>query len=298
MVSKKVRFLITLCISFTIFTNDAYADHHLLSVETTNDVNNFHFIDFRHYYYNQLNDIEKSIYDTLMNSKEKFLNNEDFTFPIQPYEKELKLGYEYYVPILRRAFKAFTYDNPEVSIWFDNYEKNYFHDNNYVYITLKSNNSTNSQNVRSKIIEFETIASNFVNTLSGTDVKKLKRIHDWLVDNCLYDYTLSLPDISNVYGPIVEKTSICSGFAYAYKYLADLANLNVLYVTGFFYDSEQNSFTPHAWNIVFANNEYFLVDVTFDTCSKTFDKNSYFLTSIDNLSHRIDSYYFDYSILK
>lgn len=280
-------FLIVVLFTFTSF-----------QVNATTNQDDCTLIDAKHYYYKQLNEIEKSIYDSLTNSKEKLINGEEIVFPIHPYDENNKKDYLYYFKLIKRVVRAFTYDNPEVLIWFNNYDRIFMHDQFYVYMTLrpKASVTINSEKIMSELTKLETQSLNFVNSLSGTDVEKLQQIHNYLIQS-KYDYTYSYPNIDNPYGAIIAKNCICSGFASAYKYLADLANLNVIYVTGKFYDSTSNEYIPHAWNIVYTNNQYFLVDVCIDATSSN-NKNNFSLTSISNNTHYIDSYYFNYQDFK
>lgn len=257
--------------------------------------------DFNHYYYYQLNDIEKNIYNSLTNYKESFLNGETIAFPIHPYDPDIKLGYLYYTNIVRRSTKAFTFDNPEVTIWFENYKRDYFRSDGYTYMSLEpktsneANINLNSSNIRPAISNFEKTCYNFANSLTGTDEEKLIKIHNWLINRCSYDYSFSYPNIATPYGTVIEKRSVCSGFAHAYKYIADLANLKVLYVTGKFRNTNTNQFSPHAWNIVYVNSQYFLIDVTLD---KTLESNDFLLSTVNDNIHYIDSNYFNYPDFK
>lgn len=301
---KRVRFFLILSISIVIFFATTAQTTYFAQSNIVAEANNSISVDFRHYYYNQLNEVERKIYHNLLLSKESFLNNKEVVFPIQPYDKNNKQqDHLYYSTLIMRTVKAFTYDNPEVSIWFGNYDTGYFQTKDYTYISLEPkapndlNTNLNPNTIREGICEFERISSEFVQTLSGTDVEKLTAIHNWLLERCQYDYSYMLPDTKTVYGTIVERRSICSGFAASYKYLADLAGLQVLYVTGDLYDAEKGKRLPHAWNIVYVNQQYYMVDVTMD--SGCINNNfTFLLTPINNNTHYIDNYYFKYPIFK
>lgn len=294
---KRARFWflilsISLLTSLATISQTAYSSESNTVAKQNQSTN----VDFRHYYYNQLNELEREIYNNLILSKEGFLNNEEVVFAIHPDNNNKQQSYLY---LITRAVRAFTYDNPEVSIWFENYDKAYFRTGDSSYITLKPKNpnelntSLNANTIREGISKFERISLEFVHTLSGTDVEKLKTIHNWLLEHCEYDHSYTLPDTKTVYGTIVERRSVCSGFAASYKYLADLAGLQVLYVTGEFYDSKTGEFFPHAWNIVYVNNQYYIVDVTMDGGFS--DQSTFLLTPVNNNIHHVDNYYFDYS---
>lgn len=257
--------------------------------------------ELRNYYYNQLNDIEKTIYDDLYDSKERFLNKEEVVFAIHPYDENVKLGYLYYYKLVKRAIQAYTYDNPEAEIWFDNYQREYFREQGYTYMKLvpienikdKCNVSYEKDTERA-VNELQQQANEFISTLKGTDVEKLRKIHDWIAKRAIYDETLELPNTRTAYGTIVKGRSVCSGFAYSYKYLADLAGLDVMYVTGKAYDKKNDTFVTHAWNVVNLNGEYLLVDVTFDNVADGKIRTDYFLSKLNDAVHYPNTYYFEY----
>lgn len=251
------------------------------------------------YYYNQLNDSEKRLYDDLINSTDKFLNGEDITLTLCTYDAEHKKGYLEYFYFVKRVIKAYTYDNPEAVVWFENYNRTYYIANSkdYVYMKLtpktavEATSSLNSENIEKELALLQIKAKEFVNTLTGTDAEKVTQINNWLVNNVSYDMSISFPDRDNIYGPVMKGKAICSGYSYAFKYMADLAGLNAIYVTGKAYDPEISDFMPHAWNLVFIDNAWLLVDVTFSCALGT----KYLLSSpIDNVHFPDTSYKFTY----
>lgn len=279
MAKKGMRFIIILALIFTTFSSKVFA--------ATSGT------DFEYYYYNQLDATEKEIYNNLIKCKESFLNGQSIVFIINYYGTGTP-DYSYYENVVKRSVRAFTYDNPEATIWFENYEREFLRSSEHTYIVLKPKGSDKSnldpQNIRPAISNFENICNDFVNSLSGTDEEKLRAIHSWLVSSCTYDYSLTRPNTATAYGTIVEKNSICSGFAHAYKYVADLADLDVLYVTGSLCNLKTGVSTPHAWNIAYIDNKYYLIDVTVDNTSS----NNVSFTPIYNNTHFLNSEFFNY----
>lgn len=229
-------------------------------------------VDVRKFYYEQLNDIEKEIYDVLMNSKELFIENEEFFCCSHSGEEEYDALYQEYVS---RAFYAYQFDNPMASMWVKSLEiridivcayvnGEYSHrESSRLYIapdeeTGRYADFATPDETRKAIAEVESEVASFVETLTGTEEEKYTKIHDWIIDGAVYDKTISVPHLRSVYGAIIQKNCVCAGFAYAYKYVADVAGLNVLYVNGLG-DGES-----HAWNHVFVNGDWKLVDVTWD----------------------------------
>ena len=93
--------------------------------------------------------------------------------------------------------------------------------------------------------------------------EKVKKIHDWLVDNVEYDTTLNRIHAHNIYGTLVERNVVCEGYAKTFKYLLDEINIPCVIVTGTGTDDEGKT-ENHAWNYVRINNAWYAVDVTWD----------------------------------
>ena len=229
-------------------------------------------VDTRRFYYNQLTDIEKEIYDVLMDSQELFIENKQILCCTYDAENGIDPKYNDYV---MRAVYAYMYDNPMSSMWLNSmhiscdYEAVYIN-GEYSHIedfklylnpseeTGRYADFVNPNEARAAIRAVEEEVHAFVKTLSGTDEEKYTQIHDWIIDGATYDETLCVPNLRSVYGAIIQKNCVCAGFAYAYKYIADEAGLNVVYVTGIGKDE------PHAWNHTWVNGEWVLTDVTWD----------------------------------
>ncbi len=222
------------------------------------------------FYYNQLNDIEKEIYNVFYISKELFIGNTSFICISGKIEK-----YDEYINFIRRAFYAYLFDNPNGQIYLEiacvQAVKSEKYGQEYYDYVIKPNPDTNSYTrsnsssaeIVAKLEALETITKEFVNTLSGSDYEKLIQINNWLVENASYDKTYSLPNTHNAYGAIIQKQCVCDGYAYAFKYVADMAGLDVIFVTGYVISSEEVS-EFHAWNYAYIDGKWLLVDVTWN----------------------------------
>ena len=92
-------------------------------------------------------------------------------------------------------------------------------------------------------------------------------IHDYIVNSIDYDTDALKNDIlfreaSTIYGVLINKKAICSGYAKAYQYLLELCGVNAICVGG--YAITDNSNQAHMWNIIQLDQEYYHVDVTWD----------------------------------
>ena len=110
--------------------------------------------------------------------------------------------------------------------------------------------------------KLDEILSKTVNN-SMTDYQKELAIHDYLVLNCKYDYenykNNTLPDESyTLYGLLIKGTGVCQAYAEAAEVLLNSAGVECHMVTG------TSKGENHAWNIVKLDNEYYMLDVTWD----------------------------------
>lgn len=289
--SIRFRFIVSFILMFASANLSVYASNHEQNL----------ILDFNRYYYNQLNTMEKAIYDNLINSQEKFLNKENVIFSIGTYDVQNGTILEEYIPHVQKVRKAYIYDNPIVSIWFDSYSCSLNATNGSIYLICQpkafenANSTLTKTSIRKELVSFETKCSRFVSTLSGSDHEKLKQIHDWLIQNAVYDTTLCLPDTKTAYGTVMKGYSVCSGFAYAFKYLANLAGFDVLYVVGNLYDKQTNSYYLHAWNVTYIDGKYLLIDVTLDLSNEHTYCSTFLLSPIHDGMHYANTDYFNYS---
>lgn len=136
---------------------------------------NVQTVDTELYYYSQLTDIEKKIYDNLVDSKEKFMKNENVDFIIEHYEKRTDEIVTYYKNAISRAKLAFVQDNPDVQIWIKKLDTLLILWKHDIRMHLEPNEKTKRYSdikpeyLDKAINKLEQKTSNFVKTLSGTD---------------------------------------------------------------------------------------------------------------------------------
>ena len=107
---------------------------------------------------------------------------------------------------------------------------------------------------------------------SWSDWEKALYIHDYLANNVEYDFEgarvnneMNAANESNAgaayntpYGPLVNHSAVCSGYAAAYQYLAQLLGLECGRVSG------TGDGESHSWNYIRLDGSYYWVDVTWD----------------------------------
>ena len=110
-----------------------------------------------------------------------------------------------------------------------------------------------------------------------TDYEKVKAIYDYMTENITYDYD-NLDDDSymlkyTAYAALIDKTSVCQGYATLFYRLALEYGIDARIIAGL------SSGERHSWNIVKLDGEYYLLDATWDAGR---DEYSYFLKGTDN----------------
>lgn len=103
-----------------------------------------------------------------------------------------------------------------------------------------------------------------------TDFEKKLAINNYLVETTEFDFEAleyakqrdfayvdsQFYDSFTAYGVLINKTGVSSGYAAAFKLLADEAGLSSVVVTGHLF-----GFIPHAWNRVLVDGEWMTLDV-------------------------------------
>lgn len=98
---------------------------------------------------------------------------------------------------------------------------------------------------------------------TNSTVELLQYFQETLVDRVEYDEraaqsdSTKYPTAFHAYGALMEGKSVCQGYAYAFKLLCDKAQIPCWIVTGFYKE-------PHAWNYVWLDGNYYMVDLTWD----------------------------------
>ena len=234
-------------------------------------------IESNYYFYNQLTDNGKLIYNTIENNLDNMKSGNytikfgtKFNDTLQTDEGKTSLKVDF-----QAAWDALALDNPMV----------FFIDVTKLYLTIESTtigssttynvyigpeenvnyliNGITTEEIDKYEQKLEAIRNNVVAKVEGSDYNKLKQIHDVLVEQLEYDQTLSRNHTHNIYGALVERCVVCEGYAKAYKYLLDGVGIPCVLVSGKGTNSKGET-EEHIWNYVFLGNRWYAVDVTWD----------------------------------
>lgn len=250
----------------------------LSPVEQENENVDYGIGNINKYFYNQLDEYSKVIYNALESNKENMKTG--------TYEIDLGAGFSDVLSnsngenllgkFYQAAIEAFTYDNPDV--FYIEYSNLYLNietttrGNKKTYrVFLNSGNEVNylTNEFQSKdminmgVNEIEKVQSYFVKNKKADTYQNIKLVHDYLVESIDYDQSTSQPNIYNLYGAIVNKLSVCEGYAKAFKYLMDSLDIPCVIVTGKATNSEGNT-ENHAWNYVQLDGIWYAIDCTWD----------------------------------
>lgn len=252
-----------------LISNDKEAEETINYTEKTSETK---------YFYEQLNDWEKKIYNGLQENKKNMMNgtyaiNFGNTFnDVLSKENGGEILGDYY----QAAVEAFTHDNAD--LFFLDVNKMYLNiettkkltKTTYkVYISAKSgetyyaNGFSSPEQVKEAINHIEQVKDKIVSSLSGNQYKDIVMVHDYLIDNIEYDESYKSIGIYSVYGALVKKLAVCEGYAKAFKYIVNSAGIECELVQGKATNSSGNT-ESHAWNVVKIDDKWYFVDVTWD----------------------------------
>lgn len=248
------------------------------NLEDTSSNIDYNNVSINKYFYNQLDDYSKIIYNAMEKNKE---NMKKGTYEINlgtAFSSLLKKsdGQELLGDYYQSAIEAYTYDNPDV--FYIEFGKLYLN----IETTTKGKNTTykvfinsgDEQNYLTKefsskesidvaINGIEKIRSYFVQNKKSDIYANIKLVHDYLVDSIEYDQSISKENIYNIYGALINKECVCEGYAKAFKYLMDSVDIPCVIVIGKAINTYGNT-ENHAWNYVQLNNTWYAVDCTWD----------------------------------
>ena len=235
--------------------------------------------DTSNYYYKQLSDTAKKIYDGLKDHKEDMKSGTyeidfgtEFNNILSAEDGEEILNEEY-----QSAWNAFSYDNVDL----------FYLDISKISMTIEARteggtttyyvkigpgdyssylNSTfaNKQEIEDAEEYIIDIRRQVMDILGPYDnAMKIKVVNEWMIDNLSYEDREGNNNKYNLYGAIVETKVVCEGYARMFKYIMDGLNIPSILVSGTATNSEGQT-ELHAWNYVELNGQWYAIDVTWN----------------------------------
>ena len=235
-------------------------------------------IDYNKYFYLQLDENAKLIYDEFEKNIENLKTGNYIINMGKTFNDFLQQegGQESLNISFQSALDAFKLDRPDV----------FFLDITKIYMTTSTkklplkttyeisfgptnggsylNQSFSSKSeIDQQMQAIENIVGNINIRTEVGDYSKVKSVHDWLVDNVEYDTSISLPGIYEIWGALDRKTAVCEGYAKSFKYIMDQLNIPCVIVKGIGTNSS-NETEAHAWNYVMIDQKWYAIDTTWD----------------------------------
>lgn len=158
--------------------------------------------------------------------------------------------------------EAVISDHPEAFWILGSYDiRNNFHDGNYLVLFSKYS----YEQITAAFQEINQVTEEFLGMIpDGADeLEREMIIHDALVDSVEYDFDVAesddaTADAFNIYGALVKKKAVCSGYACATKMLLNRVGIQCRTVVG------MSKNTGHMWNQVKINGNWYHLDVTWN----------------------------------
>lgn len=229
------------------------------------------------YYYSELNDYSKAMYDTIVNNVDKLKNGNakiaiDYDFSKVWNNGNGKEDLEAYYS---DAVNALNLDRSDIfyidlskmsliirttSTLFSTKHELYI-DVDERYPNYYADGFSSRAQVESAITAVENAKNKIKQSIVGTDYNKIKCLHDWIIDYMAYDS--SSVHKANIYGALAEKKGVCEAYARIFKYILDDMGIENILVTGKGTNSSGVT-EDHMWNYVKLNGIWYALDVTWD----------------------------------
>lgn len=239
---------------------------------------NFNVVTNNKYYYNQLDNTAKLIYDTI----ESNLSN------MTSRNYEIKLSSQI-ADVLYEDYGENKLDTSFQSAWdalmLDRVDT-FFIDVTKVNLKMRkttygkkvtyalsiapadsngylANGLESKEKVDNILNEIKETRDNIVKRLNGIDYNKIMHAHDWIINNLQYEQNITNNNVYNLYGALIEKSAVCEGYAEALKYILDEVNIPCVLVSGTATNSEGKT-ERHEWNYVQLYGKWYAIDSTWD----------------------------------
>ena len=193
-------------------------------------------------YFGMLNDKEKTLY------KQIYANANEVVESFKPIV-------DISIDEVKNTFEALYNDHPELFWLNTSYSYKYTESKKCVQVILNYNDTASNLEKSIKVFnnEVDKIIKNAKKYKKNYDREKY--VHDYLVKNIKYDKNATMNQ--SAYSALINKKTICAGYARAFQYIMIKLEIPTYYVVGI-------SNVNHAWNMVLLDDGYYNVDLTWD----------------------------------
>ncbi|MBR4224307.1 MAG: hypothetical protein IKR73_05810, partial [Oscillospiraceae bacterium] len=219
------------------------------------------------WYYDQLTDIQKQMYDAVGDSCESYLAGDLSTVSSRGYFDIVTMDVKMSGDEIRQVFYAFFYSNPQY--FFLPSQVGYSNGKNPSQLALTSNtpcrDAVNRHDQRDRIEQLSTEWMTAIN--AGTTVgAKTKILADTISAHVVYE-TMTDENVKDSYGrplayqsiltPMLYGKAICTGYAMTVNFMARKMGLDCIVVT-----SNRSAAEAHAWNRIKIGETWYEFDTT------------------------------------
>ena len=232
------------------------------------------------YYYRQLDSTGKEIYKAFLGAVKA--GKDSCTFR--------EIDYDTYAPAAKNAIYALTYDYP-IYFWLTNGYTTEYHDRDgtrnddlkfifsyYSYWNYTMSPEKYINELNAEVDKVAALAMQY-----ETPVDQAIFVHDYLIKNAEYDHdtlaeakktmhAASCEYIYSAYGCLVNKKTVCSGYAEAFQLIMNKLGVNTTVVIG-------DAGGPHQWNMIELEGESYYIDITWDDYDRKNDSGVFIYTN-------------------
>jgi len=207
---------------------------------------------------------EKNYYYGCLNEEEQLLYVELFQILIDMEEGIMLTTKD--VNLIPRVYQAVINDHPELF-----YTKGFVYtkatlDGEIIYLTCSGSYTYTKEEAAVRMQQIEAEASNVLRKIpTGADsYTVVKSLYEYIILNT--DYGEETKDHQNISSVLLDKVSVCNGYAKTLQFLLNKKGIPCIVVNG----SAKGS---HAWNMVCIDGEYYHVDATWGDPSYNTDSD-------------------------
>lgn len=230
------------------------------------------------YYYNQLDNNSKKIYDSIERNIEN-LKTGKYTINLPSDLSSLiadgndfsalnKCFQSAWDAIIMDRVELFYIDISKVEL---NIKTVTSENSTKYYLTIGAKENSNysedgfenEEDVKDASTKLNNIRNGIIAQLTGDTYNKILQVHDCIVDNIEYGTEISGHNSYNIYGALVNKSAVCEGYAESFKYIMDALNIPCILVVGEATNSNGTT-ESHEWNYVQIDGKWYAVDTTWD----------------------------------
>ena len=253
-------------IGFIYYSYEDIVDYVMYNIVYKDDFNyaspNQYKRDYNFYYIKETNDFNPKNKNDILSIIYTGLNNgwEDFTFfcHLDNYENCLK------------DVESITNDKILMSnlnnfvATYNSFDKVVVNVNNFGRVNIKVDKLYNDEDIKILDEKVDEIYNSLI-TEDMSDTDKIKKIHDYLINNTKYDeersneiknssYTTVHHHSNMAYGPLIDGKAICGGYTDAMALFLDKMNIK----------NYKISSSKHIWNLVYIDGKWKHLDLTWD----------------------------------